>query len=411
MKKLLVISFTFPPAEGIGGRRWAKFAKYLLRQGVDVQVLTARIPNSGKSEWTGDTKQLQEQGRVHYFDTKYPGILIRQPVSLLDKVSYRLARAWAKRRIPGNFYDKSALCERSMVKAVEDFVQKGYKNIVLSIGPFYYSTFMSGIKKRFPHLNLILDVRDPWTNNKTSFGYSGLDPKRLAVEKRAEKITANLFDKIVSVADDMGEYFLKEYTLALSKILTIKNGFDPEDIPAQMPANNGKKTIVFTGNLYEKSDPSFRMFYKQLQEMRTKNSPLFGQFEFHFYGEVHPSMAHYFSAGTGLHFHNRIPLREVHAHIGASSACMLFLTDDLNYSFSTKFYEYLGMKKPILVFSKPGKTGAFAEQYNIGKQMNDSNLEEVISTLEKEEYYKASIDISEYDVRNLAAQYASLLKE
>lgn len=411
MKKLLVISFTFPPAEGIGGRRWAKFAKYLLRQGIDVQVLTARIPMQGKSEWTNDIRQLQEEGRIHYFDTNYPGILIRQPLSLFDKLNYRLAREWVKWKIPGNFYDKSALCKNAVVEAVQGFVEKGYKNIVLSIGPFYYSTFLKAIRKKYPNVNLILDVRDPWTNNKTSFGYSALDPKRLMIEKTAEKVTSNLFDKIVSVADDMGEYFIREYGIAHSKTLTIKNGFDLEDIPERRADNSGKKMIVFTGNLYEKSDPSFKIFYRQLQGLEANNKSLLDQFEFHFYGEMHPSMAHYFTNSAGLHFHNKIPLPEVYAKIGAASACLLFLTDDLNYSFSTKFYEYLSMKKPILVFSKPGKTGDFVEQHNIGRQMDNGNLEAVLSSLGENKYYQSAIDISEYDVKNLATQYASLLKE
>lgn len=411
MKKLLVISFTFPPAEGIGGRRWAKFAKYMLRQGVDVQVLAARIPYAGKSEWTGDIQQLSDEGRIHYFDTNYPGVLIRQPVTLFDKVNYRLARASVRRRIKGNFYDKSALCRHSLSNAVESFVKKGYKNIVLSIGPFYYSTFLSGIRQKYPDVNLILDVRDPWTNNKTSFGYAALEPRRLMVEKAAEKLTANLFDRIVSVADDMGNYFVTEYGVPASKTLTIRNGFDMEDIPEYDPVIKERKNIVFTGNLYEKSDPSFRMFYKQFQDLKANNKALFDQYEFHFYGEIHPSMAHYFAEGTGLYFHDRIPLHEVYERIGSSSACMLFLTDDLNYSFSTKFYEYLGMKKPILVFSKPGKTGDFVEQHNIGKQMHNDNLQAVISSLDKDAYYNSAIDIAEYDVRNLAMQYAALLKD
>src|SRR5688572_21173339 len=45
MKRVLLISYTFPPTGGAGVQRAAKFAKFLPRFGWDVSVLTASNPS------------------------------------------------------------------------------------------------------------------------------------------------------------------------------------------------------------------------------------------------------------------------------------------------------------------------------------------------------------------------------
>ena len=60
-KKLLVICFSFPPSVGIGGRRWAKFANYIAKSGIDIQVLAARNKGLQISDWHKDTIGLQKE--------------------------------------------------------------------------------------------------------------------------------------------------------------------------------------------------------------------------------------------------------------------------------------------------------------------------------------------------------------
>ena len=40
MKKVLIISYNFPPKSGISSRRWVKLAKELTRSGVECHVIT-----------------------------------------------------------------------------------------------------------------------------------------------------------------------------------------------------------------------------------------------------------------------------------------------------------------------------------------------------------------------------------
>ncbi|MDI1235304.1 MAG: glycosyltransferase [bacterium] len=400
-EKLLIICYSFPPAPGIGGRRWAKFANYLHRSGLDIQVLSAQYNGSEKSEWQKDILALEKDNRLNYFNPNYPGILQSVPENWIQKFKYHFELRVLKKRVRGNFYDRSSLCKKSLLTSVEKFVKQGYINIIISVGPFYYSKYLLEIKKTHPQVKLFLDVRDPWTNNKTAFGYWNLTKKRFAIEKQAETEVANGYDKIFTVADEMGDYFIKEYGLNKHKVITIKNGFDTADFAHVKLKKSEKNRLLFTGNLYQKAEKSFLILVDQLKKLKSENSDFFKHYECHFYGEIHPSFATYFSPEINLFFHGRIPLNEVFIKISESVACLLFLTDDLNFSFSTKFYEYLSQKKPIIVFSLPGPTGIFIETQNLGKQANADNLIAILKEVESESFYQGELDIAEFDVKNL----------
>ena len=62
LKKVLIISYNFPPKSGISSRRWAKFAKELNRKGVECFV----ISRNGKEEiginWMKRARLLKKQG-------------------------------------------------------------------------------------------------------------------------------------------------------------------------------------------------------------------------------------------------------------------------------------------------------------------------------------------------------------
>lgn len=408
--KLLIICYSFPPSPGIGGRRWAKFASYLHRLGIDVQVLSAEYTGNQTSEWQKDTEELVKESRVHFFKTGYPTIIQQVPKNFLEKIKYHLVLSWLKRKIKGNYYDRSSLCKDHLLAEVEKFIKQGYRSIVISVGPFYYSKYLLEIKKKYPDVKLFLDVRDPWTNNKTAFGYWNLSAERFAFEKQAEKAVVNGYDKILTVADGIGDFFASEYAIHQDKIITLKNGFDNLDFKLKTIEKTGKQVIIFTGNLYEKAENSFLMLVHQLKNLKASKSDFFEQYEIHFYGEIHPSFKHYFTPEINLYFKGNIPLADVFSKIASAKACLLFLTDDLNYSFSTKFYEYLSQKKPIIVFSNPGKTGEFVEENNLGRQANSNNFISILNEIENDRFYKKAFDISEFEVGHLTKQLIHYLE-
>src|SRR6185437_7132391 len=85
-KNVLIISYIFPPAPGIGGRRWAKFAKFFRRKNVDVYVISSKIVDDKVSTWATDVEGIE----VIRLDSKYPNIISTTPNSVIDKILYRI---------------------------------------------------------------------------------------------------------------------------------------------------------------------------------------------------------------------------------------------------------------------------------------------------------------------------------
>ena len=83
-EQVLIISYTFPPTPGIGGRRWAKFAKYFALKGYRVQVICATNPFSDTSIWDRDT--LSENIIKVFVPHKYPGSLLGVPQTILQRL-------------------------------------------------------------------------------------------------------------------------------------------------------------------------------------------------------------------------------------------------------------------------------------------------------------------------------------
>ena len=87
-KNILLVCFSFPPFPGIGGRRWAKFAKYLSKQNVNVHVLAAKNEPGTISEWDHDVKS--EKIKIHQIPLGLSGVLSFYPKNFTEKAIYKL---------------------------------------------------------------------------------------------------------------------------------------------------------------------------------------------------------------------------------------------------------------------------------------------------------------------------------
>lgn len=409
---MLIICYTFPPSTGIGGRRWAKFAKYLHEDNVELEVIAARNDTKEGSDWKKDIDSYKH--KITYLKSGYSEILSKYPKTFYGKIAYRLALLKAKIKQPGNYYDKSIFWKHELLKTVESKILKGYNNVIVSCAPFTSAYYLLELKSKYKHVNFIVDFRDPWTTNQTSYGFSELSLKRQKFEKEKELKVVKSYDYIITVADEMTSYFKQIALSDENRFLTINNGFDPEDYKIENAAGvtKAKKIrFVFIGTFYRKATHHLTRLVEVLDEL-CKITDLKSEICFEFYGDL-PSLLYTLDHPL-IKSYGMIPHNTAIDKIREASICMLFLTDDLNYSFSTKFYEYIAQKKTIAVFTKRGATSDYIEKNNLGYVLSHDDmkekLEQILADFRLDKLVNNPVfDIHEYNVKNISRTIEDLL--
>ena len=408
-KKILIISYTFPPSNKIGGRRWVKFAKYFVKDGLDVQVITSKnIPENG---WMKDLEYIKSN--IHEISFKYPFYLGINPKSLGQKIMYRLHLIWSKINTNLNYYDKSVHGESELTKCAISYINKGYNNIVVTVAPFHLATHISKIVSKYPECNFIVDYRDPWIDNKTSYGYDLLSESRKLNEQKAEEKVVNSFNHVVTVSSKITNDLKERYFNIDADFHTIPNGYDTDDISNSLVSLNkdDKIRLVFSGTLYKESEKYFNLLLSWLSDIKSHNIQLFNKIVVNIYGFSNITN----TSLENVYFNGLVSNAQINNEIQKSDGCLLFLSDDINYSFSTKFCEYISYEKPIIVFSNDGYTSKYIVENKIGHSLsfknNFNDFSKILNSIKDNELnYYSSFSKDSFDLTYLSQKYLELFK-
>lgn len=379
---VLIICYSFPPNPGIGGRRWAKFSKYLSEFGTDVFVLTSENAFSFNSEWTKDV----EYCNIKRLPCRYPKALITFPKSFFGRINYKISKFFVQLFSKGNYYDKALFWENQLLSESKKIIEfNNIKNVIVSGTPFHLMHHSIKLKDWNSNLNLIVDFRDLWTDDVSMSALSSMSQRRLNVESKMELEVLNKADCVITVSDFMTKKLQQKANV--KKAITIINGFDEHDFGSVNNTNNSDDffNFVFTGSLYKNIDSVFTPFCEAVQKIKINEPDLYGKLNFNFYGTSDVSNIELVKKMNldCIHFHDSISLNHVFEKISRADYCMLFLNDTYSFSLSTKFCEYIGLRKSIVLFSKEGDASSFITSNKLGFWINPNNVYEDLVRLLK----------------------------
>lgn len=374
-KQILLISYTFPPYPGIGGRRWAKFAKYLAKQGYIVNVICAKNPFRETSLWQDDVQH--ENIRICELDSNYPTILLKQPKTICEKINYRLSLFYVNLFTKGTPYDRGIFWEKELIKTSGELIKKyDIKNVIVSCAPFSSAYQSLKLKKEFSAINLIVDFRDPWTWGK-AYGFSGLDQKRLEYEKMMQNSVIEKADKIFVPVDVMRDHLKSSYEIHSDKIFTLPHGFDKDEIQTKRVVSGNKIKIIFYGSLYDGIKEYFTVISKIIRDSNS-NITL----------DIYSDSMRYsdlFEKDNLLNkqvfYYKSIPTNELFLKISSANYVLVVHPDYGVNNISTKFFEIIYSRVPILYVSKSGITSKFIESNRIGYFLELHNIEQNLKNI------------------------------
>ncbi len=228
MKKILFISYHFPPQGGAGVQRSLKFVKYLPDFNVLPTVLTS--PVSQENRWTPKDETLLND--------------LPKAVDV-QRIEWPSANLSVTKR--------KSLMTGALATCKELHTQKQFDLIFVTTSPFEDLELASFLSDELS-IPWIADLRDPWALDE-------FQVHRTFIQRwRVKQKMANAFNgaSMIIMNTPTAEALLKEHFPKLTEttiVTHITNGFDREDFNnhTKSPRKNQRFTIVHTGFLHTQS--------------------------------------------------------------------------------------------------------------------------------------------------------------
>jgi hypothetical protein len=261
LKKIIIISYFFPPSNFAGGYRIDFWAKNLNKYGYKPIIIT-RNWNNGQFELTDKiinnnySHEVYDEYEVHrmpyrqslrdklnnYSNNKLL-IVLRKSLSFFELILSNFSIYF----IPYNnlyFKARKILCEN----------KNQYHSLIISGRPFQSFYFGYLLSKEF-NIKWIADYRDEWNSYENTIKHSFIEQIIKNLESKSEKkwVSNAVFFTTVS-----------EQIVTLTKEFTNKNGFsvmngyDPNEFnfDYQISKSNDEFNITYNGTLYNTQDIS-----------------------------------------------------------------------------------------------------------------------------------------------------------
>ncbi|MDA9356798.1 glycosyl transferase family 1, partial [Flavobacteriaceae bacterium] len=314
-KKVLIITYYWPPYSSPGVQRWLKFVKYFDQFNIEPYVYTPEINN------------INQEDKSLVLDIPSSVVVIKKPIFLFDSIlnffSPNHYSRYSKGIIPskekltiidkvllylrGNFFipDPKIFWANKSVNYLKKYIVLNNIDTIITTGPPHSMHILGQKLKKSTDVNWLADFRDPWTNiwYHKKFYFTKLT---LEKHKFLENGILNDADHIIVTSESLNFEFSK---LTKKPISTITNGFDYIN---NNKANLDKEfSMSHIGSMLSDRNPE--ILWKVLKRLITEVKGFSDSFKLNLIGnlsdEVKDSIKHY-SLDSYVRYVGHIPYNE-----------------------------------------------------------------------------------------------------
>ena len=361
MKRVLIITYYWPPSGGVAVLRNLKFVKYLRNFGWEPVVFAPegahyqRIESMHFNEipegieiiknpiWEPFSLFKKFTGRKKDDNTN-PVYMRESKSGFLDKMAI-----W----IRGNFFvpDARSLWIKPSVKYLSEYLEKNKVDAILTGGPPHSNTVI-GLKlaEKF-NIPWLADFQDPWTQVDY---YEKLKIGRIAdsIHKKLEQKTFNLANQITIVSPTWAKE-LEE--IGAKNVEVVYYGYDESDFAALKPNNSDYFIISHAGILGNDRSPD--TFLKVLADICKSNRDFKNKLQIKFNGAVDYTIDDKIKQYGLEENYNFLGMtkREEALQLMLDSNILLLpvnKAENAKGRLPGKIYEYLRANKPILALGE-----------------------------------------------------------
>tara|TARA_B100000780_G_scaffold231205_1_gene170990 strand:+ start:2277 stop:3563 length:1287 start_codon:yes stop_codon:yes gene_type:complete len=421
-KKVLIITYYWPPAGGSGVQRWLKFSKYLRDFDIEPVIYTIDNPSypildkSSESEIPKDLEILKQaifepNSMLSFFGgnnkKESAGFLNPNPTFFGSIIQY----------IRANYFipDARKFWIQPSVNFLSNYLENNHIDAIITTGP-PHSMHLIGLElKNKLGIKWISDFRDPWTEIDY-FQQLPLTKKATKKHHDLEQEVLKKSDMVVVVGETMKEKFLKH----TKRIKVLTNGFDTIKTSLTQELDQ-KFSITHVGLMNSDRNPT--ILWEVLNEISNTNPDFKNDLRIKLIGGIDDAVIQ--DLKVFVHeIIERTPYldhKDVSKYQASSQVLLLSINEvpSAKGIITGKIFEYLQAKRPILAIGpEDGDAAMILKNANAGTIVgfkNKTALKATILNLYKD--YKEgvlfvkSVNIEQYHRKNITSQLAEVIKK
>lgn len=374
VRRVLLISYFFPPHSAIGGLRWEQMARYLAAHGWQFDVIARdftglpgldparlqRLPPGTRIFSVADREPLLGRLQRRLLPFLRPLLDRASNVERRDTLTkteiseqaggraiVRAYLAWLEYERDGNWaHDAARMGRRLADETRYDFI--------ITSGPPHMAHDAGRHLSEERGIPLVVDMRDPWSFVQR-FVESVASPVWVRLAQRYERRAVRQAALVTMNTEASRDAMRGLYPEYARKVEAIRNGCDDEPLP--QPHDDARFTIRFAGSIYADRDP--RLFFRAVAQVVRELSLDPKDFGVEFVGDVDrfsgmstSGIAAEEGIGDFVRLRGLVPRSEALQFL-ADATMLLSLPQDSDYSVPAKIYEYLRFNAWMLVLGPP----------------------------------------------------------
>ncbi|TAG56200.1 MAG: glycosyl transferase family 1 [Cytophagales bacterium] len=430
MKKVLFLTYYWPPSGGSGVQRPLKFVKYLRDFGWEPIVYTVEngefpeIDNSLIAEIPENITVLKKSIFEPFAIYKWFTGKKKKFTLVAGYMHQKKSKTWSEKIsmwIRSNLFipDARMFWIKPSINYLDNWLKTNQVDAIITTGP-PHSVLLIGLGLKRKHkLPWLVDFRDPWTEIDY---YKDLNLTNFAdnEHKNLEKQVLKYADKVVCVSPDWGEGLAR---IGNRKVDYISNGFDAEDIHEEIAVNlDSKFSIVHIGMMGKSRN--HEVFWNVISQIIKENEGFKNDIEIKLFGKCDTSVSESITSNKLDEYakiFDYVPHSQIVYIQKAAQVLYLSVNETANAKgiLTGKIYEYLAVKRPILCIAPlDGEASKVVLDSGAGLVSDFGNFDNLKSNiLHFYNNYKNKIafeggkDFEKYSRKNQTEQLANLLNE
>ncbi|MBM4162443.1 MAG: glycosyltransferase family 4 protein [Ignavibacteria bacterium] len=431
MKKVLIVTYYFPPSGGPGVQRVLKFVKYLPEFGWQPVVLTVQDADFPARD---ESLLAEIPGHAAVYRTK-----IFEPYRLYRKLTGKPSDAPVDvENIPQPGRKKS------LSESLAEFVRATFfipdarigwypyalpagrtiihrENIdaLYSSSPPYTTAVIARQLHRETRIPWVAGFRDPWT------GFLSTPDRWFLPRSLDRRLERSVFEQ-ASAIEAAWKGILTDMTnkipgLDRKKLVHLPNGFDRDDYPKLEAVRNQRFTVTYTGSMYGKRNP--KTFLTAVEELASEGKIAVDKIKLKFIGRFGSEVLEMLRSSPvrdAIEIVPYLPHSESVKELLRADALLLVVDEAAGSEgiVPGKVFEYIGARRPIIALAPEGAVAELMRETRSGYVAANQDIPAIKAVFiecyqnflyDRSQGRQDAEAVKQYDRREITRQLATLL--